>query len=523
MRTAISIILVSFALFGEMLPEFLLPVHSAQDSYTPSVAYGEGVFLVCWQSGRIDEGDLRLGPRYRSSIVGCRVDTNGNVLDSEPFVVSSDDDLRESPMVVYAGTHFVVVWHDFRNGTDWDIYAARISRSGTILDPDGILVSGGAHNQAMPQAAYDGTNTNIAWIDARSNAKYEVYMARLSSEGVVLDPDGIIAATGVSHYTCPVIAPAADGKVFLFSVGTSSTFSEGYQYAVSPTVGNFFLNGSKITPAAYSLLHTDTPEQYPLGLTVPIAIASAGANGFLVAWQNETNTGGRGNSMVPSNGAIFNASGERVHELYLGLYKSDLYRIMRPSVSWDGNGFMLVWDESNPTVNKGPVYEKVCFAKIGISGDTVIPPTLVAGVSNAPATAASVASDTTIRTSLIVYEKQPSSGTVPITVGCRIFKSGVTLSESCVADNDNFVLSAIPNPFNPVVRILINRYSVDKIIELKVHDLQGRLVANLSSDVQKNGNKASLLWNASKVPSGLYIVSVKNGNASIRKTIQLIK
>src|SRR5690606_6538615 len=117
----------------------------------PHAAHGKNAFLVVWQSGRTAPGDLTQGLKFHGDIVGIRVGKNGKPLDAKPLVICQAADLQQEPRVAYGNGVFLVIWQDLRNGKDWDVYAARVSDDGKVLDPDGILISGGAHNQALPR------------------------------------------------------------------------------------------------------------------------------------------------------------------------------------------------------------------------------------------------------------------------------------------------------------------------------------------------------------------------------------
>lgn len=75
----------------------------------------------------------------------------------------------------------------------------------------------------------------------------------------------------------------------------------------------------------------------------------------------------------------------------------------------------------------------------------------------------------------------------------------------------NLGLCAYPNPFNPAVTLRLPMPGAS----VKVYDLAGRLVADLSGDVQ-NGYT---VWNAKKAASGVYFVSVKKGSVTLCKKI----
>ncbi|MCX7806769.1 MAG: hypothetical protein N3A38_16520, partial [Planctomycetota bacterium] len=109
---------------GETLsPEKVLPLHEDRDAYTPCAAKVGDAYIVAWQSGRLAPGDLREGFRFKGDIVGCRVDKSGNVLDAAPFAICEAGDLQERPRAAAGRDVALVVWHDLRNGKDWDVYA----------------------------------------------------------------------------------------------------------------------------------------------------------------------------------------------------------------------------------------------------------------------------------------------------------------------------------------------------------------------------------------------------------------
>ncbi|RNC84502.1 MAG: T9SS C-terminal target domain-containing protein [Balneola sp.] len=78
-----------------------------------------------------------------------------------------------------------------------------------------------------------------------------------------------------------------------------------------------------------------------------------------------------------------------------------------------------------------------------------------------------------------------------------------------------------PNPFNPSTTI---SYSIDSPgeVSLKVYNLLGREVATLVNGTQASGNH-SIVWNASNVPSGVYVYRLSSGETQISRRMMLIK
>lgn len=144
----------------------------------PSIAFDGTNYLVVWRTGV-------------NTIRGTRVSQSAQNLDGAyGFLIRSS--MSYYPYVAFDGTNYMVVWHDSRNDgtTGWDVYGARVSKAGAVLDPDGFLISNAPQNQEHTAIAFDGTNYLVAWYDWRPNNNVDLgslYAARVSPNGTVLD------------------------------------------------------------------------------------------------------------------------------------------------------------------------------------------------------------------------------------------------------------------------------------------------------------------------------------------------
>jgi hypothetical protein len=158
-------------------------------AFGPSVAFGSTNYLVVWS--------------FNGNIRGFRVNHDGVVLDSIPIVVSAALRAQVSPKITFDGTNYFVIWEDFRNDpTSWysDIYGARVSQEGIVLDPSGISIGATAHGQMNPSLAFGDTMILVTWLDNRLGLDWDIYGARVSLDGNVLDPSGIpITASPVNE------------------------------------------------------------------------------------------------------------------------------------------------------------------------------------------------------------------------------------------------------------------------------------------------------------------------------------
>ncbi|MFZ1946303.1 MAG: hypothetical protein WAW06_02035, partial [bacterium] len=185
------------ALDGTVLDPGGIAISTASGAQTyPAVAYDGANFLVVWQDARGTDLD----------VYGARVTPQGEVLDSSGIAISIASGDQKAPAVAWGGAAYLVSWEDARGGTYGDIYAARVSATGTVLDAGGIQVCGQAADQSNAAASYDGARWLVVWNDLRGGSVWNVYAARVDSAGTVLDTDGFAVCTDFSHQFAPSVA-----------------------------------------------------------------------------------------------------------------------------------------------------------------------------------------------------------------------------------------------------------------------------------------------------------------------------
>jgi hypothetical protein len=163
----------------------------------PDIVFNGTNYFVVWH--REITGPL-------ADIYGAHVATDGTVLDPDGIVISGVSDTQEYPAVAFDGTNYLVVWQDERAGKWYDIYGARVGTDGGVLDPDGIVISDAGWSQKYPDVAFDGSNYLVVWYDKREGLTNDIYGARLSTDGSVLESSGIPISTAADHQTGPAVA-----------------------------------------------------------------------------------------------------------------------------------------------------------------------------------------------------------------------------------------------------------------------------------------------------------------------------
>ena len=171
---------------GEVLdPEGFSISKGEEEQVTPSVAFDGTNYLVAWH-------DTRYRPDWDSNIYGARVSRAGKVIDPAPFVISGSPKVLNGPSIAAGDGQYLVTWTHLRNDFDYDVWGARVSSEGTVLDSEGLLIGFAPEHQWLPNAAFDGTNYLVAWEDLRRGyEKPHVYGTRVSRTGDVLEPVGM--------------------------------------------------------------------------------------------------------------------------------------------------------------------------------------------------------------------------------------------------------------------------------------------------------------------------------------------
>jgi hypothetical protein len=184
----------------------------------PAIASDGTNSLVVWT-------DPRANSESRD-VYGSRVDRSLRVLDGTGIPISTRPGYEYEPSVAFDGTRYLVVWTDSRSTPDgdYDIYGARVGRSGVVRDPDGIAVSTAPGTQDQPSVAANG-RFFVVWRDRQSGgAVRDVYGTRVSGAGEVFDRDGVPIATDASWKVAPTVI-----------AGPGSRFTVAYQrYAELP-------------------------------------------------------------------------------------------------------------------------------------------------------------------------------------------------------------------------------------------------------------------------------------------------
>ena len=319
---------------GVVLDPNGIPISTTgNEQHAPRITFGGTNFFVAWQDSSGAEND----------VYGARVSPSGTVLDPAGIPISTGVGSQAAPSVASDGSNYLVAWQDGRSGTSQDVYGARVSQAGAVLDPTGIPISSEANDQSATSVAFDGSNYLVAWQDGRSGTSQDVYGARVSQAGAVLDPTGIPISAAANDESAPSVA--FGGTNYLVAWQDTRSGSDVYGARVSPGGTVLDPNGIAVATAA--------------GEQLAPSVTFDGTN-YLVGWQD----GRSAESSFDIYGARVSQAGAVLDPA--GFLISTTPNVeVAPSVGFDGTNYLVAWEDDR----SGTVNHDIYGARVEPGGD----------------------------------------------------------------------------------------------------------------------------------------------------------
>lgn len=321
---------------------------AANGQYHAALSFDGTNYLVVWE-------ELRDGSYV--DIFGTRVSADGTVLDPQGIAISTAPGGQSSAAVAFDGTNHLVVWADSRNGFYSDIYAARVSVEGGVLDSAGICISRTTEDQVSPDVVFDGTDYLVVWADYRIGwYSYDVYGARVTIEGGVLDPGGILISSGVAEEGSPSVATDGTNSLVVWEDYRNNVYYDIYGARVS-------VEGAVLDPAGIPISRATGSQNCP--------DVAFGGEGYLVVWQDR-----RGGTNLDIYGARVGTGGSVLDTLGIAISAAAIDQWL-PAVAFDGTNYLAVWQDDRMGLS-----HDIYAARVTPGAEVVDPEGLV--ISTAP-------------------------------------------------------------------------------------------------------------------------------------------
>jgi hypothetical protein len=288
-----------------------------------SVAFDGTVYLVVWQDSRNEESD----------IYGARVDISGNLLDPAGFIICKEPGSQTAPAIATNGDFFLVVWRDERiDGSDNDdIYGARITTAGVVMDTSGFPICCAEDDQDYPAVASVGSDFCVTWADFRKGNDKDIYANFVQMDGTVSHVNGFPICTSSSYQSYPDIC--SDGIRYFIVWGDG-------QSADDDIFGSFVeTNGTVSHPNGTAIAALPNDQNHPA--------IYYGEEQYFLAWEDDASGSNeliRG-SRVNMNGSLLDPNGITISNF------PELYCVW-PDVCFDGSNFWVAYAKGNYGFNQ---------------------------------------------------------------------------------------------------------------------------------------------------------------------------
>jgi MYXO-CTERM domain-containing protein len=316
------------------LPTPITVVTGNDGKTQPRAAWDGSEWIVVW-------GDTSNGGVYMRRIAAAGTLLNQPQNNDQGFLVSSA--FAQSVDVAYDGSELLIVYAQNDIYAHPHVYAVRMSPSGARIDTTTLTITSGSYQQTTPRVVFDGTEFFIAWADSRSSPSsstaWDIYGARVTHAGQLLDGPTDTGGTPISTATGDQVNPAlaSDGTV-AFVVWTDSRGTSPAYYAarVDPSVG--LVDGPASTGGIL------------LGSAAYVGDApSVGFDGveYVAAWSTRDSslTGGNiAGVRVSSAGALLGTAGSQVLTISGGPQSNSV-----PAVAGGASGAFVAWLDTRLT------------------------------------------------------------------------------------------------------------------------------------------------------------------------------
>lgn len=219
-------------------------------------------------------------------IHGCLVSAFGDVVNR--FAVREWNNTRRKPAVTarLGGSEYLVTWTDDAHQTSSDILGRVVSSAGSF--PAGhVAIARGRKGQEAPTVAYSPAHDEylVVWMDYRNGSDYQIWGRRLTGAGAQVGTDFAIGNRTTSIlYGLPAVAYNTTTNEYLVVWQEIPSQSIGYEIYARRVGWNGTL------PAASFLVSRDSNAGNE---GTPRVVYNSRANEFLVGWNAYDATGSR--------------------------------------------------------------------------------------------------------------------------------------------------------------------------------------------------------------------------------------
>jgi hypothetical protein len=523
--------------------------------------------IVAWE-------DDRSSVAY--DIYAQRVDSGGNLLWQPDGVPICFDPWYLQENIVMCSDEVggaIIVWLDYRNSFDPDIYAQRIDSNGNCLwQTNGIPVCIAADRQHGHRVISDGRNgAIIIWMDRRYYPEGEpLFAQRIDSSGVARwQTNGVPVCTTAAAFSGDIqaIADGAGGAYIVYQDHILPQYSADLYFQHIDSLGNHLLpwtgvcivgeehlqNSPKLSSSSDNTLIVCWTDERNVGVSMAdiyaIRIDTLGnplwdSTGVSVCTADSSQSGAFGN-LIPDGfgGGIMHWWDYRNGSSDIYAQRIDMngnqvwqqngvpvialpgvYHLIRSAISDDSSGAIYWWDDDRNG------FTEAFFQRIGADG---LPRWASNGVR-----ACTVSTGERWGSAICSDGK---GGAIAVWTDYRYGSYDTDIWGQRVSDGHEpgveenipvsvdiaFGLQVFPNPFTHVTDIGYQITDNSKNAILEIYDVTGCRMRCLNLESNTQNQKSSVVWDGKdnyghRLPAGVYFVRLEIPNHAETKKVILL-
>ena len=449
---------------------------------------GYGGTIIAWN-------DHRAGNR---DIYAQRIDSSGNVkwIANGVAVAAKANDQRDCKLINDGTGGAIIVWQD-SIGASWDIYAQRISGTGTAMwTAGGVPVCVQPYSQLKVKLRTDGAGGAIVvWQDHRSNdpkvgGEYDIYAQRINSSGAVQwAANGVFVRSmlNISASNPSIESDGAGGAVIVWldkrSNGTDTTGVYAQRVNASGVM-QWATNGIPICTAA--------------GAQSSLDVTPSGTGGIIIAWKDKRS--GLNNDIYAQK---LNLNGTLAWAVNGVPISTANYDQSSPGIVDDGaGGAIIAYQDSSAGT------EDITSSKIDANGVVLwtVPVGIAKGSGKNHQTNPKVVSD---GSGGCIYVFQDERSADMDLYAHRILAGGTPAAVNEFSGISSEII-CYPNPFSEYTTVLFKTINLIINYELNVYDIYG---SKLSVDIVRNTN--GFVMYRGNLVNGIYFYEIKTNDKKI--------
>lgn len=439
--------------------------------YAPGVAFDGSKYMVIYSDNR-NTAD--------NNVFGSMVTMSGALLDPEGFPINQGAGAQNQPRIAFGDSLYLGVWE-----TGTDIWGARILPDGTVLDPGGIHITSGGYEDYRPAVSYSNGIFLVVYNRIYgSPACYKVFGTRVTPDGQILDPSGIIIQNKDNNHYSPEVAGYDGGFLATWYLFTSQSKIEG-------TRVNF--QGVVIDSPAIQISPPNLGVDY-----AGLHSVAAGSDTLLVVWHR---------NQQEIVGARLDSSGNVLDPAGISICVGQPNNRTHPSAAFNGRDFLVVWQDSRQDNSQYDIYgARVSPAGIVLdtNGIELINSTYSRG--NIELASATPESDTGAPMLLVFDGFVDGPHNTNRALGAIYYPpTGVEEGYAQKISTD-YRVDISPNMSCQKPYVLSYSFPLQTKISVNAYDITGRLVKNVCNSNLKGVGE--IKFTLEGMPQGIYFVKV---------------